>query len=334
MIRELRWQREEAGTARRADWVVTVDSTHRSEPLAVAVCAKGHPRQIQGAINQLLLFRHHSNNPLTYLVVAAPTIGDEGAAMCRKEKIGYYDLAGNCHLMFGTFFIERSGQRGASKHPQSGSDLFAARSERVLRVLFRAPQQAWKVVPLAATAEVSLGTVSAVRKSLLERDWAKDTPEGIRLVRPDRLLTDWAVAWGRRPLRPRTFHTRQSLPEIELRMAEYARERLVPFALTGLAGAWRAAPMSQYIRTQVYWEGAAEGLAQGVDLQPVETGANVHILVPRDQGVFADLTVIEKVQVVSPLQLYLDLQHEAGRGAEAAKHLWETVLFPADGAAL
>jgi hypothetical protein len=46
----------------------------------------------------------------------------------------------------------------------------------------------WKVVDLAAAADVSLGHVTDVRTALLEREWASIVPEGLRLTAPDALL--------------------------------------------------------------------------------------------------------------------------------------------------
>jgi hypothetical protein len=264
--------------------------------------------------------------------VAAPYITGEGAAVCREENVGYFDLAGNCRLAFGNYFIERTGnpnpiQKGrVTAMPR----LYAAKSERVLRALFAGTTKAWKVVPLAESVHVSLGTVSTVRTLLLEREWARETADGIQLTQPEKLLTDWAAVWARRREQPKTYFTLAPLADAERQMADFARQQKRPFALTGTAGAWRVAPMTKYVRTQVYWEGDPAELADGVGLKPAEAGANVHLLAPRDEGVFFQLEEIDGIPIVAPLQLYLDLQRDPARGEEAAEHLWRTKLFPND----
>ena len=63
-----------------------------------------------------------------------------------------------------------------------------------------------------------------------------------------------------------------------------------------------------------------------------EAGANVQVFEPRDEGVFLGKEELDGVPVVSPLQLFLDLQRDPARGEEAAEHLWTTQLFPAPAA--
>jgi hypothetical protein len=315
--------------ARMVDFTVTVDNGNYSHTLVVEVVSQGHPRQLRDAINKLLRFRNKANRP-DYLVVAAPFITAEGAALCHEDGIGYYDFAGNCRLTFGNYFIERIGSPNPFRKTQSPAApyLYGPKSERVLRILFGEQDRTWKVVPLADEAHVSTGTVSIVRNLLLEREWARETDDGLKLTQPGKLLKDWAVVWGRRRQIPRTYFTLLTLADVEAKLADYAQRHARPFALTGTAGAWRRAPMTRYNRTQVYWDGDPAELANAADLKPADAGANVHIFEPRDEGVFLHLEKFDGVPVVSPLQLYLDLQRDPARGEEAADHLWTTVLFP------
>ncbi|HEY9249018.1 MAG TPA: type IV toxin-antitoxin system AbiEi family antitoxin [Rariglobus sp.] len=314
-----------------ADLTASVTNGHYSSRVAIAVCAQGHPRQLRDAItHQLLRFRHRSNSS-DYLVVAAPFITPDGAAVCEEEKVGYFDLAGNCRLQFAQCYIERTGKPNPFRKDTQAvaPNLYGPRSERVLRVLFQNKDKPWIVVPLAEAARVSVGTVSAVRTLLLEREWARDTPDGLQLTQAQALLKDWAVVWARRRERPRGFFTLLPLDQAEHKMADSARDQNRAFALTGAAGAWRRAPMTRYQRTQVYWEGDPAELANAAGFKPAESGANIHVFSPRDDGVFSHREEIDGVPVVSPLQLYLDLQRDPARGQEAAEHLWDTMLFPA-----
>ena len=314
--------------AQLVDFTVTLRTGSRQHTLVVQYKSHGHPRQLREAIDRLLRFSHRANHG-AYLVVAAPFITSEGAKMCQDENVGYYDLAGNCRLVFGDYYVERNGRPNPFRKDHVGaSNLYGPKSERVLRVLFDGKD--WKVVPLADRAKVSTGTVSIVRNLLLEREWAKEGPGGLMLTHPRKLLTDWAAVWKRRRERPETYFTLKPLDEVESEMARYADQHHGRFALTGAAGAWRVAPMTRYNRTQVYWDGDPEALETGVGLKRVNTGANVHVLAPRDEGVFFDKQDVAGVPVVSPLQLYLDLQRDPARGEEAAEHLLNVRLFPGD----
>lgn len=316
-----------------ADFTVLVTANNNySSTLAVAVAARGHPRQLREAITRLFRFNHHADRG-AYLVVCAPFITPDGAAVCEEESVGYFDLAGNCRLQFANCYIERSGRPNPFRKDVkiAAPSLYGTKSERVLRVLLRERGVAWKVVPLAEAARVSVGTVSGVRNVLLEREWARDAADGILLTQAEALLKDWALVWTRRRERPAKFFTLLPLEQIERQMADHARSSGRAFALTGSAGAWRRQPMTRYQRTQAYWVGEIGELASAVGLKPAEAGANVHIFTPRDEGVFFDREEIDGVPVVSPLQLYLDLMRDPARGEEAATHLWDTVLFPSDG---
>jgi hypothetical protein len=331
-VTELRWDLDQKDLAALADLTVGVQTNDRLDTLVVELKDQGHPRQLRDAVSQLLRYRHRSHRN-DYLVVAAPYITEEGAAVCREENVGYFDLAGNCRLAFGSYYIERTGNPNPARKNQitATPGLYAPRSERVLRVLFAAQDQAWKVVSLGKNAHVSLGTVSMVRTLLMEREWAKETSGGIQLTRPEKLLADWAAVWARRREHLKTYFTLTPLADAERQMADFAHRHNQPLALTGAAGAWRLAPMVRYNRTQVYWPGDPAELAQGVGLKPAEAGANVQIMAPRDAGVFFNQVDVDGIPVVSPLQLYLDLQREPARGAEAAEHLWQTKLFPGHG---
>jgi hypothetical protein len=61
----------------------------------------------------------------------------------------------------------------------------------------------------------------------------------------------------------------------------------------------------------------------------VEQGANVILVSPYYRhSVFYDMQKINKLKVVSDIQLYLDLSHYPLRGLEQAEHLYEKRIKP------
>jgi hypothetical protein len=316
---------------RPADFTLSLSNSNYRYSLAVNVKAQGYPQQLTEAIDQLIKYRYRTKRH-DELVVAAPFITAEGAAICREDEVNYFDFAGNCRIALNGLYIERTGVPNPFQPKIPGMpSLYGTRAERVLRLMLHDPSQAWKVVPLATRAAVSLGTVSNVRKQLVERDWAHEATDGLRLTQPKQLLKDWAAVWGRRRAKPTAYFTKLPIPELEKRIADFAAKQKIPFALTGTAGAWHRAPMTRYQRTQFYWGGMPDALAEFFELKPVESGANVHAFLARDAGVYDFVENIKGVPVVGPVQLYLDLQRDPARGQEAADHLWNTVLFPQDG---
>ena len=58
-------------------------------------------------------------------------------------------------------------------------------------------------------------------------------------------------------------------------------------------------------------------------MKPVESGPNVTILEPFDDGIFYGIQNINGIGVVSNIQLYLDMVGYKGRGEETANFLLE-----------
>ena len=316
--------------ARLVDFTLEITHDDRGYSVIGEFKAQGFPQQLTQAIDQMLRYRHKTGRNGDQLMVAAPYITPEGAKLCRDDNVSYFDLAGNCRIAMGLLYIERTGiPNPFQKNVMAAPSLYGMRGERILRILLTDPKQAWKVAPLASLTGVSAGTVSIVRKLLIERDWAKDTSDGILLTQPEKLLRDWAQVWGRRAFRPFTYFSRLGTQETEQKLGNFARSQDRNVALTGAAAAWRYAPMTRYQRTQIYWAGEPEELADLMDWKKTDSGANVHILTPRDRGVFDGMQMIGGVPVVGPVQTFLDLQRDPARGEEAAEHLWQTLLFRA-----
>jgi hypothetical protein len=121
--------------------------------------------------------------------------------------VGFLDLEGNVRIVFDGVFIER---RVASKPVTERRELrsmFKPKSAQVLRVMLRDPGRAWRVTELAQAADVSLGHVSNVRNSLLDREWASVSDAGLHLSEPDALLDDWRDAYEPPAARRMGFYT-------------------------------------------------------------------------------------------------------------------------------
>ena len=58
-----------------------------------------------------------------------------------------------------------------------------------------------------------------------------------------------------------------------------------------------------------------------LDLQPVESGGNISIYIPYDEGVFHKTQQVKNINIVNNIQLYLDLYNHPARGREQAEFL-------------
>ena len=61
-------------------------------------------------------------------------------------------------------------------------------------------------------------------------------------------------------------------------------------------------------------------------MKPISTGANILLLTPYDEGIFYGSMDVADLQIVSPVQAYLNLISYRGRGEEAAEALQEIVI--------
>jgi hypothetical protein len=75
-----------------------------------------------------------------------------------------------------------------------------------------------------------------------------------------------------------------------------------------------------------FFSGPIEEIKREYSAKEVPSGANLNILVPHDDGVYFCLRQVRAAYVVNPVQLYLDLITDKGRGEEAAQAIRDLEL--------
>ena len=313
-----RGRRRDAG----ADLVLNLQTkAGSSSQIIVEVKTSGQPRLAREAVNQLLRLR--SEFPDAYGVFVAPYVSPESAEICRKDAIGYLDLAGNCRLSFDQVFISREGFRNRFTQRRDLRSLYAPKATRVLRVLLMSKLQWWRTQALADEAGVSLGQVANVKKNLRDREWVVEGEEGFRLASPEALLREWAAHYTYRKNTVRDFYTMGETDQVEAVIAKACRELGIEYAFTGFSAGRRIAPAVRGQRAMAYVGTISEALLKRAGLKEVASGANVSLLVPYDEGVFYMAGEVDSMKTVCPIQLYLDLKGYKGRGDEAAEAVWQ-----------
>jgi len=309
-----------------ADFIVRVRAKDRTWRLLVEVKPSGQPRSLREAAGEMRAWL--AARPGAYGVLVAPYVSPDGARACQEAGLGYADLAGNCRLGFGTVFVEKQGRPNPFPARRGLLSIYRPKAAMILRALLADPKRRWKMQGLAAEARVSLGHVANVKRALLEREWAVAGPEGVRLARPDALLAEWAENYDLRQREARDYYCLDGPAEAEARLPAAVGRRGGRAALTGFSAAVRMAPFVRYQRAMAYLTGDEEAVARDLELKKVDSGANVTLLIPADEGVFYGAIEIEGVPVVSPIQAYLDLATVRGRGEEAAQALLDKVIRP------
>lgn len=308
----------------RADRVARLRAGSREWTLVVEEKRLGQPREIQNAALRLAQnLRRLPASTRAYGVVVAPFISEESARICEAAGIGYADLAGNVRLSFDQVFIETRSAENPLREKRETRSIFAPKAARVLRVLLQGPLRPWKVKELAETAQVSLGWVSAVRQQLLAKLWADEEREGLRVTKPDDVLDAWVRAddWRKRfEIRSySTLHT--DAVDLATRLVECITEDR-PIFTQWIAG-WLRRPYTQPPIVTAYVKRFPDDqlLREKLLARRVPTGGSLWLVVPKDEGVWNPTQTVKGFELVSDVQIYLDLVNANARGEEQAAEL-------------
>jgi len=304
--------------------------------LILEVRADGQPRHVRNAALELKDYvRHHAPvaaGAQAYPVVVAPFISSASAEICKEAGVGFFDLAGNCHLVFDRVFIEKNVAGNPFHKRRVQRSMFSAKSARILRLLLAEPHRMWRVVQLAEQAQVSLGQVSNLRRRLLDEEWAVIEKDGVRLSKPREVLEAWRKAYRLEPERSQSFYTLlhgEALDNaVRAALAEAGHGRNAVLA-SYAAGRWLA-PFARVASLYLYADEKGEAiLREHLKLEPPGQGANVSLMRPKDEGVFLDrIETANGIWCTSPIQTYLDLAVSGERAAEAAEHLFNERIAP------
>ena len=309
----------------RADWVAQVVTGDRKFVWIVESLPVGYPKEVRSAVLKLEhCLLKLPPDPTHYGVVIAPFLSAESARICTEAGMGYADLAGNVRLSFGQVFIEMQGTKNPFREKRANRSLFAPRAARVLRVLLQGPLRPWKVTELAAASQVSLGWVSAVRQQLQGHEWATEGAGGLRVTKPGSILDAWAKAddWKKRtvsqeysvllsdPLELAT-KLKQVLPESSPAFTQWFAAGLRhPYTATPVVSAYvRQFPDDALIREKLLGRRVSTG------------GGALRLIMAKDEGVFNPAQTVNDFQLVSDVQIYLDLLCAGLRGGEQAQEL-------------
>ena len=326
LSREALFQNEE-GVVAKPDILIRATSPEGKDySLLVEVKSNGEPRMARMAFQQLR--ESLKERPEIYGIFGAPYITEETGELCQKEGIGYIDVAGNCSLSFGSTFIQVKGNPNPFKNEKKLKSLFSPKASRVLRVMLTNPEKRWYVRDLAEVADVSLGQVSNVKKRLLDYEFIREEKKEFKLTQPEKLLQRWVKNYSYSKSSATNFYSLQSPREFETSFYRYCRTQNLPYAFTLFSGAARIAPFVRYNRVFAYATAFPQNTQEELQLKPVQSGANVTILTPYDDGILYGLQDISGEKVVCDVQLYLDLKSYRGRGEEAAEMILEKRLKP------
>ncbi len=295
----------------------------RIQQLNVEMRVANAPSQILQAVRQLR--EAAAQGSKGHPVLASTFLSPRARAICREGGIGYLDLAGNSYLQFENFYFERSVDRNPFPHRGRPASVFSPISSRIVRALLEEPAREWRVAELATTARVSLGQTSNVCRRLIGEAYAEREGGHFHLIQPGKLLDAWRQIDMMGETQARAYYSFEQDPETLMRrVGELAGQHSLRSAMTSFAGASLIAPFVRGIGAVSWYVEGPEMVSRWVealDLRPVESGPNVMLLIPYDAGVWYRTQMVDGVQVVGNVQLYVDLYQDPARGREQAEFL-------------
>lgn len=293
----------------------------------------GEPWALRSAIHRLT--EHRIQNPEHLPLLVSEFIGPQGRALCKRYRIAYIDLSGNCYLEWGDVYIDKVRGGVRSRTRKRVKSLFSDKASLVIRSALDSPGQPQQVREVSRQLGVSPAWVSQVLNRLVSAGYAARLDRATVISRPLDLLNDWADSYSfarRNDVSP-FFCDALTPEEVIGRVGSVPSHAVGRYALTLHAGASLVAPFSKYHEVHIYME--SSGLreetehmwAETLDLQPVETGGNVYLTWPYyREGAFYASRKIDGVWVASDIQLYIDLYNYPIRGREQAEYLMRNRL--------
>lgn len=270
-------------------------------------------------------------------LLACPAISPRVAELCRDLGIGTLDAAGNCRIPAPGLYIQIAGKENLHPDTRPAVDVFAPRSSRIIRLLLAEPQRGFKVQELAKEAGVSIGLASKVKQTLLDEAFIEERKRLLIVPHPFRLLQEWVAAGDSLHAEEVVMNVAISAENAEQRLAAVCDRLGVQYGLTGLSGyrrlqlpAYGSQATAYYSRrASVCVAGRVEELLEKLRWKagpPANTAMT--IWTPREESVFWGSQSIDDLNVVSPLQLFLDLHLEKGC-QEMAEQVLEERISPA-----
>jgi hypothetical protein len=267
------------------------------------------------------------------LMLLAPHIRAQQAAVLERAGVDYVDLAGNAHLKFPGLFVHVEGRRPPEKATPAIRRPHKAWIKTVMALLVQPDlvQAPYRIV--AERADVALGTVPECMNDLAGRGLLLAKGRGKKLADRPALVALWVQAYveALRPkLKERRFQIRANGKEdIWLRLQTVLGTRDQPWALTGADAAARGTPYFRTETTEIYAPPVALGDRDALTALVAQPAAHVgNLLAIEPPGPLAIPRVSGNSTPVAPnLLVYAELRYRGTQQAlEAAELLLPLVL--------
>ncbi|HVA51710.1 MAG TPA: winged helix-turn-helix transcriptional regulator [Pirellulales bacterium] len=270
---------------------------------------------------------HRKKSAVPLMVV--PFMGPVGERLCEEAGVSWLDLSGNAKIVAPGLRIWVHGRPNKYAARGRPPNVFAPKSSRVSRQLLLRPERFQTQSELARETGLDDGYVSKIVRRLEQEEYLDANETGaVRPRDPALLLDAWRDTYdfGRhRILKGHVFA--RSGEDLLAKLAGQLARPQENFAATGLAAAWLYHHYAAFRLVTVYLSAMpSRAVLNEIGFKEQPSGANLWLVVPQDEGVFAASQVRDAIRCVSPVQTYLDLKGQPERAKDAAAELRKKFL--------
>lgn len=340
------WQVEHVGGASDAgfDLLATVPLPGGDKAALCVECKA----ELRPSVFRMLadrIFSPEGHPKVVVPVLALPWVSPRVAELCAEHGWSWFDLAGNHRLdVPGLLHLQHTGNESVQVRPRPTANLSTREAGRVIRALLL-PEHAgmrWTQRHMEGhfgelptpIPEPSLGLVNKVVRHLRDEAFIESTEDGgFRLRDPLKLLFAWRDAYRFERHERRGYFTllqgkklRDALAGLGLQTGGFA-------AYAAFSAAEFQAPHVRQPKTWLYVREQEDSKFEKlVEAKRVDSGENLVVLIPDDDGVFylgdGGMMGDNRMSCTNAVQTYVDLYHCGGRGEEAAEALLNQRLKP------
>jgi hypothetical protein len=255
-------------------------------------------------------------------LVVVPFMGEVGRRLCEDSDVSWADLSGNADISAPDLRIYIDGHPNLFKKPGRPSSPFAPKSSRIARWLLINAGRSMTQRELSFATNMDEGFTSRIVSRLEEEGLVSRKEDGSIVVSdPDLLLDSWRERIIKGHMAARSSN------EILQKISDSLLQKNIQHAATGLSGGWLYSKFASFRIVTFYINGPlSNDLIKALGFREEERGANVWLVVPKDEGVFHGSKEVEGVNCAHPVQVYLDLFGHPERAMEAAGNLRKECL--------
>ncbi|NHZ71352.1 MAG: hypothetical protein GWP18_06885, partial [Proteobacteria bacterium] len=294
-------------------------------PILVDARPRTTPAELDKAYNDPLArrIRRDAGSPI---LVVSQYLSPRSREILQEADINYLDLTGNARIAIdypGLSVRTEGAQREPTPRRRPERGISGPAAGRIIRALtdFTPP---YSVTRLAELADVSAGyssrTLQALEREALIRRDNRGTVEEV----------DWPAMLRRRgnavalfdKARTKTYVARSGVQRTLETLSSVDDQE---YAVTGSFAAARIRAVTLPVGLAVY-SPEPDALAAALNLLPAEQGADVQLVRPTDDGVFARSSTSDRIRWVAPSQVVLDCLGGTGRMPQEGEAVLEWMI--------